>query len=383
MNNIKSCSRRQFIENIGQFGLAISAMPAMIDVLFGSGRSVFAQDDTGKFIEVKHYKKLPDNAIQCFVCPLDCILLDGQTCFCRTRTNHGGILYNHAYNNPCIINVDPIEKLPLYHFLPSTKSLGIATGGCNMRCLYCQNWQESQEIPDKLKNFSMTAEKLLDSAAKKELKSICYSYTEPVSYYEYMMEISAHAHSKGIKNAVCTAAFIKKDPLKELCKTADAFTVTLKGIDQEFYDKICGSKIAPVLDAIKTIKEEKVWLEIAHLIVPTYNDSPEKTKELCKWVKENAGEDTPLHLLRFFPEYKMKDVPQTPVNVITKAREIALDAGLKYVYVSNVSPHDGNNTYCQNCKKPVIKRLGVAVLENSTDKGKCKFCGTQLPGVYV
>ncbi|MFH1421659.1 MAG: AmmeMemoRadiSam system radical SAM enzyme, partial [Planctomycetota bacterium] len=208
------------------------------------------------------------------------------------------------------------------------------------------------------------------------------SYTEPIVFMEYMLDIAAHTKPKGIKNVVATAGYVEEKPLKELCKSVDAITVGLKAFTQECYKKLTDRSLAPVLKAIETIKKEGVWLELTNLIVPTYNDDKTVITEMCKWIKKNLGSQVPLHFARFVPMHKLKNLPQTPVKSLEEARKIALAEGIEYVYISNVAPHEGNDTYCPKCKKAVIKRVGLKILENNLKDGKCPSCGHKIPGVW-
>lgn len=367
--------RREFLRRSITGGVALSAL----DVV-----KLFAEGPAPTRIEVDpaFYKRLDNDRTQCFVCPLHCVLNPGETCFCRTRNNVDGRLLSFAYNNPCVLTIDAIEKLPLSHFLPGTQTLSLAVGGCNLRCLYCQNWDQSQARPETLKNFEVTKEKASDGAKKKDCKTIAYTYTDPVAFYEYMRDVSAFAKEKGIRNVCATALFIEKEPLRALCKSIDAFAVALKGFDEKFYDKVLGSQLKPVLDALVTLKEEKSWLEVVTLVVPTYNDDLGKIREQCKWHRKNLGADTPLHFGRFEPQYKLQELPRTPAETLEKCRAIGFEEGLKHVYIFNVSPHEGNNTFCPNCKAAVIQRLGFKILENTTKDGVCPKCRAKLPGVW-
>ena len=372
------CSRRRFVWGAGL--AAGAACPAL------SAIEAFAQDShLSTTIEVAEhqYKRLSDRRTQCFVCPLECVLEEGQTCFCRTRTNEDGRLISHAYNNPCILTLDPIEKLPLSHFLPGEQAMCLALGGCNLRCLYCQNWQQSQSKPDTLKNFSVTKEEAVAGVEKKKCRIIAHTYTEPVAFYEYVRDVSAFARKKKIKNVAATALFIKEEPLKEWCENVDAFAVALKGWDEKFYDRVLGSKLEPVQKALEVLAKQDVWYELVTLIVPTYNDDLKKIEEMCAWIKKNLGRDVPLHFGRFVPEYNLKDLPRTPVPTLERCREIALEAGLRYVYIFNVSPHEGNNTTCHGCGATLIKRLGFKILENTMKSGRCDKCRERIPGVWA
>jgi pyruvate formate lyase activating enzyme len=332
--------------------------------------------------EGSHYKKLSGKRIQCFVCPLDCILEDGETCFCRTRTNIGGILYNTAYNNPCVLNLDPVEKGPLYHVLPGQRALAIGTAGCNMRCLYCQNWAASQREPHQTTNIRLDSQAMVAQTRKESCKLIAFTYTEPIAFYEYVFESATNARKEGLLVNVASAAFVNPKPMRELCEVADAFTLALKGFSEEFYKKVCGTELAPVLEAIKIARENARWLEVVNLVVPTLNDDRAGIEKMCQWVAENLGEDVPLHFARFYPEYKLKNLPPTPQSTMEMAHEIARQAGLNYVYLVNLPGHPANNTYCPKCGNPVIKRVGLKTLSVDLRSGKCRHCQSPIPGIW-
>ncbi len=373
MNGI---TRRAFLG-----GLA-AAIPAL-EVLEAFAGEIEAEGTEGfREVDARYYERFPTGGVQCKVCPINCRLDPGQTCFCRTRKNHGGRLFSHAYGNPCILTLDPVEKLPLSHFLPGEQTLSLAVGGCNLRCLYCQNWNESQSKPDQLKNLSVSCEQALDGAAKKKVRTLAYTYTEPVAFYEYARDLAVLGKQRGMKNVFATAGYINPDPLRELCQSADAFAVALKGFDRKFYEKVLGSELAPVLKALEVIREEKVWLEIVTLIVPTYNDDEARIREMVAWIRKHLGAQVPLHFGRFVPEYRLKDLPRTPVTTLETFRKIGLDAGLEHVYIFNVSPHEGNHTYCAKCGKVVLQRLGFKTVESHLEKGACGHCKSPLPGVW-
>ena len=256
----ESISRRNFMLNLGRLGIGFGIAPYVLETFYQE--NVLGKEDSLYEVDSKYYKRLAGGEVQCFICPLNCVLKDGETCFCRTRKNHSGRLYSHAYNNPCVIRIDPVEKTPLNHFLPGTQTLSIATGGCNLRCLYCQNWQQSQEKPDELKNFNLASWQVVKGAKDKGCKTIAYTYTEPVAFYEYMRDVAVFSSQKGVRNVMASAGYINPEPLKELCRHMDGFAVALKGFDEKYFEKVCGSHIAPVLEALKIIKEEGKWLEI-------------------------------------------------------------------------------------------------------------------------
>lgn len=320
--------------------------------------------------------------VQCQLCPRKCILREGERGDCRVRINLEGKLQTLVYGNPCAVHVDPIEKKPLYHVLPTTGAFSIATAGCNLHCKYCQNWQISQRPPEETHNYNLPPEKVVSAAIKAQCRSIAYTYSDPVIFYEYTLDTAKLAQKQGILNILVTAAYIEKDPLLELCPYINAANVDLKGITNEYYKKIASGTLAPVLNAIKIMKKQGIWIELTNLIVPTWNDNENNIRDLCRWIVDNTGVDTPLHFSRFWPTHQLKNLPPTPVESLTMAREIAYREGLNYVYVGNVSGHAGNNTYCPTDKKIVIKRRGYMILENNIINGKCKFCGTTIPGIW-
>ncbi|MBI5367403.1 MAG: AmmeMemoRadiSam system radical SAM enzyme [Planctomycetes bacterium] len=339
----------------------------------------------GRLLEVdpRFWKALPEGKTQCLICPLDCVLAPGQTCFCRTRQNHDGRMLVHSYGNPCIVSVDPVEKLPLAHFLPATQTLSIAAGGCNLRCLYCQNWASAQAKPDDLKNLDLPVAEAVEAAAKRGVAALAYTYTEPVAFYEYMRDLSEAAKARGLRNLCASALFINPPALRALARTVDAFAVALKGFDEKFYDRVLGSRLAPVLTALETLRAEKTWFEIVNLVVPTMNDDPDQVRAMARWIARTLGPDVPLHFGRFVPEYKLKELPRTPVETLERCRAIALEEGLRFVYIFNVAPHDGNHTWCPKCKGALIRRLGFKVTENRLVKGACPTCGEKIPGIWT
>jgi len=373
-------TRREFLNTLGKTTVAVGSLPLLLKALGLVDTPLFAGRE---YPEARYYDKLSRRRVQCRLCPLEHVLSDRETGPCRTRRNHGGVLRTHAYENPAIIKVDPIEKLPSTNFLPGTKTLTIAPGGCNLRCLYCQNWQQSQSRPEDLKTVELSSTEAVKRALGKEIKTIAFSYTEPFMYYEYAIEIAKKARAKKMRVAIATGGLIQEKPLLELCKYVDVITVGLKAFTEECYEKLTQRSLEHVQNTIKTIKKKtKAWLEITNLVVPTYNDNKKMITEMCRWIKKELGADVPLHFGRFVPQYKLKNLPQTPLKSLEEAREIALKEGLRFVYISNVAPHDGNNTYCPKCKKALIKRVGLKILENNLTNGKCKFCGEKIPGVW-
>lgn len=321
--------------------------------------------------------------VRCLLCKKECELVEGQRGDCLSRMNVGGKLQTLVYGKPCAVHIDPIEKKPLYHYLPGSGSFSIATAGCNLHCRNCQNWEISQREPEVTRNMDLPPEEVVDAAIKYNCRTIAYTYSEPVVFFEYMADTARLAHKKDILNVWVTAGFINPQPLDELCTFIDAANIDLKGMSEEFYRDVCFAELAPVLNTLKTTKEKGMWIEVTNLIIPTLNDKREDIIKLVDWVYENLGLEVPLHFSRFWPMFQLRNLPPTPVETLTMAREIALSKGLHYVYVGNVPGHEGNNTYCPIDKKVLIERVGYSILEYNILDGKCKFCGHNIPGRWA
>jgi pyruvate formate lyase activating enzyme len=320
--------------------------------------------------------------VQCNLCPHRCIIADGERGICRVRENRGGRLYSMVYGNPCAVHVDPIEKKPFYHYLPTAAAFSLATAGCNLRCLYCQNWPISQVPPEQTENIDLPPEAVVHYAQEYEAPIIAYTYSEPTAFYEYMLATAQLARAAGLLNVVISAGFINPEPLRELCAAVDAIKIDLKGYDEGFYREVCQAELGPVLEAIRTIYESGIHLEIVNLVVPTLNDSLEQLRALARWVAGELSPDVPLHFSRFGPMYKLKNLPPTPVETLEQAREIALEEGVRFVYIGNVPGHPANSTYCPACGQAIIVRQGFSVVEYHLEGGVCATCGESIPGVW-
>lgn len=379
--NKEKLSKREFIKRLafGVGGIATCSFPFNSH---GAIKSFETKEDLWKWsIEAVYYEETAKGML-CTLCPNECIIKEDEPGDCRTRINHKSKLYSIAYGNPCAVHVDPIEKKPLLHFLPTTNAFSIATAGCNLACLNCQNWEISQKSPKETRNYDLMPPEIVKLAKEKKCKSIAYTYSEPIVFYEYTYNTSELAKAENIKNIIVSAGFINKAPLKKLCKVIDAANIDLKCFDEKTYLKLNGGKLQPVLDTLKILKEEGVWLEITNLIVPTWTDDLDMIKRMCEWLSNNGFNDYPLHFSRFHPMYKLTRLPVTPVETLNKAHKIAKEAGLKYVYIGNVPGHDSQNTFCPKCNKKIIERRGYYILSNHIEEGQCKFCGEKIAGVW-
>jgi pyruvate formate lyase activating enzyme len=331
--------------------------------------------------EALFYSETP-RGVKCLICPNECTLKPGELSDCHNRTNKDGKLYTIAYGNPCAIHIDPIEKKPLNHFLPASSSFSIATAGCNLACLNCQNWEISQTSPRETRNYDLMPEAVVEQAIKNNCRSIAYTYSEPNTFFEYTCDSAKIAREKGIRNVLVSAGYINPDPLRHMLTNVDAANIDLKSFSEEIYLKLNAGKLKPVLDALKIYLEEGVWLEITNLVVPGWTDDLDMITRMCDWLAQNGFRNVPLHFSRLHPTYKLTELPPTPVGTLEKAREIAMKAGLHFVYIGNVPGHEATNTYCPQCGKIVVERKGFQVTTNNLLKGKCKACGTAIPGVW-
>jgi pyruvate formate lyase activating enzyme len=318
----------------------------------------------------------------CELCPKRCRIEEGQSGDCRARIVVDGQLRAVTYGRPCAIHIDPIEKKPLFHFLPGSRIFSIATAGCNLHCKNCQNWTISQVAPQDIRNIRLPPDRVAEVALAQRCKSIAYTYTEPVIYYEYVLDSSVRAREKGVRNVTVTAGYINGEPLKRLCTVVDASNTDLKAFSDNFYREVCDARLKPVLDGMVTMKENGVWLEVTNLVVPTFNDDLEMIRKMCRWILAHLGADTPLHFSRFYPMYKLRNLPPTPVDFLMKARREALETGLHHVYVGNVLGTDAENTYCPRDGTLLIRRTGYSILENNLKDGKCPTCHEKIAGVW-
>ena len=331
--------------------------------------------------EAMHYTQTP-RGLKCLLCPNECTIIEGNTGTCRNRTNYKGKLYTIAYGNPCAAHVDPIEKKPLMHFHPGYYAYSIATAGCNFGCLNCQNWDISQSSPKDTSNMDLMPARVVEECLKNNCQSIAYTYAEPIAFYEYVYDTAKLAREKKIKNVFISNGYINEKPLRELCKYLDAANINLKSFSDDIYLRLNAGKLQPVLNTLKIMKEENVWLEITNLVVPSWTDDLDMIKRMCEWIVANGLESYPLHFLRFHPMYKLTQLPSTPVNTLQKAKEIAVKAGCEYVYIGNITDPKALNTYCPKCKNLLIERMGYTIVKNNIQNGKCKSCGEKISGIW-
>ncbi|MCD6557614.1 MAG: AmmeMemoRadiSam system radical SAM enzyme [Candidatus Aenigmarchaeota archaeon] len=327
------------------------------------------------------WTKKSGKIVQCHLCPRECVIGDGKRGFCGVRQNFDGVLYSLVYAKPVSIALDPIEKKPLFHFLPGTQTLSIATVGCNFTCKHCQNWEISQypRLHGKITGEDKTPEEIVDMAVELGAPSISWTYTEPTVFYEFFYDTAKLAKKRGIKQVWVSNGFTSPEAIRKARGLLDAVNIDWKGNDK-FYHDICSAWLEPIKKALLEYKKIGAWIEITNLIIPTLNDSEKDIEDMCIWIKKNLGKQTPIHFSAYYPCYKL-DNPPTPPTTLEKAAQIA-ERHLDYVYIGNVF-HNKNHTFCPNCKKMLIERVGNSMKSNELKNGKCPSCGKKIAGIFL
>ncbi|MBN1342714.1 MAG: AmmeMemoRadiSam system radical SAM enzyme [Phycisphaerae bacterium] len=388
---LNDLSRREILRDAVCAGCALTGLPALAraqDAAADSKLKLAGPELPGV---VRHpamfWDKQPDSKVLCQLCPRECRVADVERGYCGVRENRGGQYQTLVYGALCSLNVDPIEKKPLFHYLPGTTAASIATAGCNMECKFCQNWEISQFRPEQVPSRPMTPDRFVELVKgvqnQHQCHTIAYTYSEPTIYYEFMHDAAAAARQHGLGSVSISNGYILEKPLRKLCAHLTGIKVDLKAFTEDFYKKMCAAKLKPVLDALQVLASTGIWTELVILIIPTLNDSPDEIGKMAKWVVKNLGPNVPMHFTRFHPTYRVKNLPATPVQTVERARKIALDAGVRYAYVGNVPWNEGENTYCHSCHTPVIERRGFMIRQNKITDGKCPKCQTTIPGVWT
>jgi len=333
--------------------------------------------------EAMLYEKTDGNHIRCSLCAHRCRIKPSDRGICGVRENRDGTLFSLVYGRVIAENVDPIEKKPLFHVLPGSKSFSIATVGCNFRCTFCQNHDISQTPRETGSIFGResTPEKMVEKARKTGSKTIAYTYTEPTIYFEFAYNTAKMAHEKGLKNVFVTNGFMTEEAIESISPYLHAANVDLKAFREDFYKKHCGARLQPVLDSLKKMKSLGIWVEVTTLLIPTLNDSNEELRQIAEFI-HSLGAETPWHISRFHPRYRMDDLPPTPVASIHRAAEIGKTAGLKYVYSGNIPGDEGENTFCSHCKELLIDRHGFYIERINLEDTHCPRCETPLDGIF-
>ena len=332
----------------------------------------------------RYWHRLDDGRIQCDLCPRDCRLHEGQRGACFVRQREGDAMVLTTYGRSSGFCIDPIEKKPLNHFYPGSSVLSFGTAGCNLACKFCQNWDISKSREMDTLMDQASPEAIAKAAKRAECRSVAFTYNDPVIFAEYAMDTADACHELGIQAVAVTAGYIGVEARRDFYAKMDAANVDLKGFTDEFYVKLCGAHLQPVLDTLVYLQHEtEVWTEITTLLIPGKNDSDAELEVECKWIARELGPDMPLHFTAFHPDYKLTDIARTPASTLTRARNIAIAEGLNYVYTGNVHDVDGGTTYCPGCRKALIARDWHEILKYElTPDGACRHCGTAIPGRF-
>jgi pyruvate formate lyase activating enzyme len=337
---------------------------------------------TERLHEGRWWEPVEGGRVHCYLCPRHCRIGEGQAGFCFIRVNRGGVLYSLGYGAPAALQVDPIEKKPLNHFLPGTRVFSMGTAGCNMGCFFCQNWDISKSHQDQVRSHPVPPEEVPLLAMKHGCDSIAFTYNEPTIWGEYVIDICRAARKHGLKTVMVTNGYITYEAFHDIYDHVDAANVDLKAFTEGFYGKITLTHLEPVLKTLEWLKNEtNVWFELTNLMIPTLNDDPAETQRLAEWVLQHLGPDVPLHFTAFHPDFKLRDKPATPPETLHRAREIALKVGLHYVYEGNIHSNAAN-TYCPGCGELLIRRSWHDVQDNRMKKGNCPRCERNIPGVW-
>ncbi len=328
--------------------------------------------------EAMLWKGVGKRKVQCHLCARRCVIPEGKLGFCKVRENLKGILYTHSYGKVCSISVDPIEKKPLYHFMPQARTLSVATMGCNFKCAYCQNWQISQ--PEKMEGDAVSPKQIVALAKHENCKVISYTYTEPTIFFELAYETAGIAKRAGIKNTFVTNGYMTPEAVDKIAPYLDAATVNFKGSGSSSLYKRYSAvpDVKPIFESLLAMRKRGIFIEITDLIIPKIGDDMGNTAKLLLWVKDNLGVETPVHFLRFHPDHRMKDIEATPLEALEKRVEHAKKLGFLYVYAGNVRDSEASSTYCPKCGKRVIEREAMEVLATHLKGKACEYCGAEI-----
>jgi pyruvate formate lyase activating enzyme len=329
-----------------------------------------------------YFTRLDASRVRCDLCPHRCEIENRNRGRCGVRENHDGELWTVAFGNPCAVNIDPVEKKPFYHVLPGSKTLSLATAGCNLHCKFCLNWEASQARPEETFNYELPPADAVSRAEEYGCRSIAASYVEPVVFTEYMLEIARLCQEGPLLHLMHSAGFINPRPLAEVCEVVDAACIDLKGFSEDFYRDVVQGSLGPVLETLISLRRRGVHTEVVNLLIPGKNDDPKTLRAMCAWVADELGADVPIHFYRFYPRYLLKSIPPTPVAALERARAIAMEEGLAYAYIANVPEHPGKHTYCPQCRELLIERVGFITRVVAIADGQCTRCGHSIPGVW-
>ena len=383
MNSSETIDRRDFLMCAASAGMMGAARGLAQPLPAASLRDIpSAEDDSRYTVEARFYEKLPNRKVKCKLCPRECQVGDKERGYCGVRENRGGTYYTLVHSRVCAAHIDPVEKKPLFHYLPGSLAFSLATAGCNVNCKFCQNWDISQSRPEQVPTQYLPPRNIAALASQYRCPTIAYTYSEPVVFSEFLMDTADAAHEAGIRSIVVSNGYMQEESLRAAYGKMDAVKIDLKSFSENYYQKVVTGQLKPVLDSLVTLRKMGKWTEIVYLVVPTLNDGDDEFRGLAKWVKTNLGADVPLHFSQFHPEYLLKNLPITPVPTLERAKAIADAEGLHYVYIGNVPGHPAENTYCPQCKRMLVERAGFEVTQMLVKKNACPFCSHSIPGIW-
>jgi pyruvate formate lyase activating enzyme len=362
-------------------GRALEAVP--LQDPFAASSSLRVEEGGLNPTPARWYRTLPDGWVECGVCPRACRISEDERGTCGTRENRKGRLYTLVHSRPCSLAIDPVEKKPFFHVLPGSAALSLATAGCNLECKCCQNWEIAQARPEQVPSMTLTPADVAVMAKRKGAPLVACTYTEPVVFSEYVLDIAVAGRAVGVRTVMISNGYIQEQPLADLCREIAAYKVDLKGFDAGFFKQHTGGELRHVLDTLRRLKRHGTWTEIVALVIPTQNDSEAETRALARFVRDEVGAETPLHFTRFHPSYRLQNLPSTPVATLERCRSAAMAEGLRFVYLGNVPGHPGENTWCPRCGNVLIRRLGMATVENRLKDGACPDCRRKIPGIWT
>ncbi|HXY41935.1 MAG TPA: AmmeMemoRadiSam system radical SAM enzyme [Vicinamibacteria bacterium] len=350
---------------------------------FQASRPLAAEEGGLNPVPARWNKALPNGWVECGVCPRGCKISEGERGTCGTRENRKGQLYTLVHSRPCALGLDPVEKKPFFHVLPGSLALSLATPGCNLECRCCQNWEIAQARPEQVRTMSLPPAEVVSLAKQKGAPLLACTYTEPVVFAEYVVDIAQAGRKAGLRTVVISNGYVQEQPLADMCREIAAYKVDLKGMDEGFFKRHTGGELKHVLETLRRLRRGGTWTEIVYLVIPGQNDSEAEARSLARFVRDEVGPETPVHFTRFHPSYRLQNVPSTPIATLDRCRSAAITEGLRFVYLGNVPGHPGESTYCPACGKPLIRRTGMAVLENRMKGGACPDCHRTIPGLWV
>jgi pyruvate formate lyase activating enzyme len=381
-------SRRSFVSGFAAScaGCALTGPRALaaapLQDPFAAAKPLAAEEGGLNPVPARWNRPIGNGWVECGVCPRSCRISGGERGTCGTRENRKGKLYTLVHSRPCALGLDPVEKKPLFHVLPGSLALSLATAGCNLECRGCQNWEIAQARPEQVRSMSLTPAEVVALAKQKRAPLVACTYTEPVVFAEYVQDIAQAGRRAGVRTVVISNGYIQEQPLAELCRDLAAYKVDLKGFDAGYFKRHTGGELRHVLDTLRRLRKHGTWVEIVTLVIPGQNDGEADMRALARFVRDELSPETPLHFTRFHPSYRLQNVPATPIATLDRCRSTAMAEGLKFVYLGNVPGHPGESTYCPGCGKLLIRRIGMAVAENRMKAGACPDCRRRIPGVW-